>query len=387
MIKKYPFVICSKTNIFISTFLFFCLSLQDFYLYVFGFAYISVFAAIFFIFYNYKELQLKSNLKSLYLIIFILLYVSFKSIKSNDYFYIDLFQFFLIFFLILIFYSKIRNENFYFIVKILEYSIFFHFFFFYLQFFYWIFFEQLIDFVAFFGDTQSSNYSNKGLIINNVRLIRPSGLFAEPGTYASLIMSMVAVLSFLRLNLFIILPACISVILSSATLGILLFLIYIMYLFYIGSIYFNFFLIIFISILILFFDISSYFYIHAERIFFNENLSNDIDTVQSRFDVLKSYWMPENFLLGVKIENLRLAAEDNSSFVTSFINGGLFLFLMFIILFLTLFFNNKKEIIFIILIVFLSKIKWSYFMFWILILIMLNYNKLLRQNVDKKIKS
>ena len=384
MNKKIVFKSSFKINTIIYSLLFFLLTLQDFYFKKIGFAYPIIFASLCFIIFNYKNLCPKISLKLLYLIIFILFYNFFRLVKSNDFAYSSLIHIIIAVFLILVFDRKIRNENTHLIVKMLEFTIIIHFFFLYFQFFYWLLFDQKINFVSIFGDMFSGSANTKGLIVNNIRLIRPSGLFAEPGTYSSLIISLVAVLSVLRLNYLVIIPACFSVVLASSTLGLILLFIYIIYVFSILPLKYKFFFISVFLILIISLDIQSFFTTHIERLFNYTSTLQQNDTVLSRLDNLKIYWSLENFLLGVEKDNLIIAVEDNTSFITAFINGGLFLFLMYIFLFLLLIFSNEKKIIFIILVVFFAKLKWTYFILWILLLIILNYNKLLGKNVHKK---
>ena len=355
-----------RLNYFLSTFLFFCITLQDFYYLKYSYAPFIVYGALFYILVNLKYINYTIHINLFFLIFIILFYNLTRIVKNPETVYNPVVHLILTIPLLIIVFNKIKIDKSY-IVKILKGILIIHLIFFLYQISFWFFTGEILKLLDILNsDNLISLSKSKGLNLFSFKFPRFSGLFAEPGTYSSVTMSIAASLAILEKKTSIYgYLVCLTIVIASSTLGIILVFFYFMFFFSI-SFKFNKLFLLTLIILISIFFFHNLFEIHFSRIFRSAN-DNEFDSLSSRLLIISSYLNLKNFLFGLTIGQAMPSVEDNTSFVSSYLYGGFFLFFFYFIYYVICISKHSIKYIFLISIIFLAKLKWNYFIFWILL--------------------
>ena len=361
---------------YLNYFLLFLITLDDIYSTSVGFAPFPIIGSFLFIIFNLSLVNFKVDKNIIFLIVLFSFYIIRQIFFFPELFFTPLVQFILVT-LILIILLNISKLNKKFLIDALKIVITLHLIFFFYQFFYWVFVDEIIIFVNFFSnDFTSRHFGNIGLNYNGNLIPRFAGLYVEPGTYSSYIMSLLAVLIILeKKNSYLSILVCISVILSFSTMGFLLLTMYFFYFFSISLKEKKIIYILFLFILIIVSINLNIFNLQFDRIFNKHAILSNNDSIFERIQILYNYINYETFFFGVKKDELLIPVEDNTSFVTSYVIGGFLLFLLNSIIYIFSLINYKFRYFFLINIIFFAKLKWGYFIYWVLLsLILTSYD-------------
>jgi hypothetical protein len=360
-----------KFKNYISFLLFFFSTLDDSYNADYGFAILPVISVFFFIYLNINLKNLKFE-KSFYLVTLILFSFNFFIVLKNNYLIFNQIIHFLILILfIATIYQKQKSDS-KFIIRMLEFTIILHIFFFCIQLSYYFITKEYLDFIKIISSYDSRYSASYQSPIS----IRFTGMYSEPGTFYSYLFSLFSIHFIMKKNFFLPIGFIFFFffsIISHSTFGFILSLLICLFLFLSSEVKqnksFYYFVILFF---LFFFNFDSYFF-HFTRIFYNvAEISNynavTTDTISSRLLILLNYFTNSNFFIyGVPNDEILIARGDNSTFFTALTLGGFFLFLPILICF---FIAIKNHNFFLVLLIFLAKLSWSYFFFWFALLIL-----------------
>ena len=369
MINKRYLYNLDKFKNYISFSLFFFTTLDNYFIVEYDAAILPIVSCIFFILFNInlRSLRFENNFYLVLLILF--LYNFFFVIKNFDSILSKISHFILVFLFLITIY-QIQKSNLKYIIGMIRFTIILHSIFFFIQFFHYYITKEYLDYIKFFSSYESRYIHNYGSIIP----VRFTGLYAEPGTFYSYIFSLFAIsfilekkISFFTLFLIFFFLAAASHTSFGFVLGSLLFIFILLIANKNKFIY----LFIFLSIPFFIFFSSDGLIFNFYRLFYQANQIIDLgtttdDTILSRLNIFYSY--SNNiyfFIYGIKNEDLLIAGEDNSLFLSGFIFGGIALFLAILILFYKTVQNHNFFLVFVI---FLAKLSFSYFFLWFALL-------------------
>jgi hypothetical protein len=362
--QKYLYNLDKFKN-YISFLLFFCTTLDNYFIVEYDAAILPIVSCVFFILLNInlKSLKFENNFYLVLLILF--LYNFFGILKNFDSLFSKISHFFLVFLFLITIY-QIQKSNLKFIIGMIKFTIILHSFFFFIQFFHYYITKEYLDYIKFFSSYESRYLINYGSILP----VRFSGLYAESGTFYSYIFTLFAIGFILEKKLFFFILFSIFfflAVISHSTFGFILALLVFIFILLKANKNKFFYLCIFLIIFFFIFFSSTSLIFNFLRLFelTDQIAHSDVaraDTLLSRFRVLYSYFNNIYFFIyGAKNETLLIAAEDNSLFFSAFIFGGFSLFLASLILFYKTF---KKHNFFLVCVIFLAKLSWSYFFLW-----------------------